>query len=90
MLTNSQNVELNRFDIRLLYTAGYFLPFLHNKRRYEYQPGDSYSIHVTERISCTFCEIVIYKDICKTGTIQCGIGKLLLMVLLQRAVDPPF
>ncbi len=24
---------------------------------YEYQPGDFYSIHVTEQISCTFCEI---------------------------------
>ncbi len=24
----------------------------------EYQPGDSYRIHVMEQISCTFCEIV--------------------------------
>ena len=29
--------------------------------KYEYQPGDSYSMHVTEKISCTFCEIVSTK-----------------------------
>ncbi len=29
--------------------------------QYEYQPGDSYKIHVTEQISRTFCEIVSTK-----------------------------
>ena len=51
---NSQNVQLNHFNTRMLHYATHDLQV--------FQSGTFlYSIHVTELISCTFCEIASTK-----------------------------
>ncbi len=53
--------KLSTISFRYLNAVGNLAKDWYHKVCNECQPGDSYSIHVTERISCTFCEIVSTK-----------------------------